>query len=157
MIIRFCLSLSQKSVSSSDGSRDTSDGVIKLPSCRTFRDYKNWIRPRPGFSEGVVEELVRLSAKYFDIERYVVLLLDEIKIKSNLVFDKHSREPIGFVDLGSDECNFACLEKADEPATHTLAFIVRGLCTDLKFCLYRTSVTASQMMPIFWKQLVSWN
>ena len=64
-----------------------------------------------------------------------MLLLDEMKIKSNLVFDKHSGELIGFVDLGSDECNLACLEKADELATHALAFIVRGLCTDLKFCL----------------------
>ena len=32
-----------------------------------------------------------------------MLLLDEMKIKSNLVFDKHSGELIGFVDLGSDE------------------------------------------------------
>ena len=77
-----------------------------------------------------------------------------MKIKSNLAFDKHNGELIGFVDLGSDECNFACLEKADELATHAPAFIVRGLCTDLKFCLAyfaTTSVTASKIMPIFWE------
>ena len=160
MIIRFCLSLSQKSASSYDELRDTFDGVIKLPSRKTLKDYKNWIRPKPGFSEGVVEELARLSAKYIDIERYVVLFLDETKIKSNLVFDKHSGQLIGFVDLGGDKCNFSCLEKAYELATHALAFIVRGLCTDLKFCLAyfaTTIVTASQIMPIFGKQLVSWN
>ena len=41
MIIRFCLSLSQKSASSYDEFGDTFDGVIKLPSSRTLRDYKN--------------------------------------------------------------------------------------------------------------------
>ena len=82
-----------------------------------------------------------------------MLLLDGTKIKSNLVLHMHSGELIGIVDVGSDECNFACLEKADELVRHALAFIVRGLCTDLKFCLSyfaTTSVTAIQIMPIFW-------
>ena len=96
-----------------------------------------------------------------------MLLLDEMKIKSNemkiksnLVFDMHSGELIDFVDLGSVECNFACQEKADELVRHALAFIVRGLCTDLKFWLAyfaTVSVTASQIMPFFGQQLVSWN
>ena len=32
-----------------------------------------------------------------------------MKIKSNLVFDKHSGELIGFVDLGDPDTNFATL------------------------------------------------
>lgn len=39
-------------------------------------------------------------------------------------------------------------------ATHALAFIVRGVCTELKFCLAHfatTGITASQLLPIFWE------
>eukprot|EP00794_Sanderia_malayensis_P001641 gene1641-1822_t len=154
MIIRFCLSISQKSASAYDQLMDTFGDVIKLPSRRTLRDYKNWIRPKTGFQKEVVVELTRLSDSHFDIQRYVVILIDEMKVKSNLVFDKHSGQLIGFVDLGSEEHNFATLEKEDELATHVLVIIVKGLCTDLNFCLAyfaTTNVTSVQLMPIFWE------
>ena len=40
--------------------------------------------------------------------------IDEMKVKSNLVFDKHTGQLIGFVDLGCEEHNFSTLKKADE-------------------------------------------
>ena len=40
----------------------------------------------------------------------VVLLFDEMKIKSNLVFDKHTGELIGFLDLGNPDVNFSTLD-----------------------------------------------
>lgn len=86
--------------------------------------------------------------------RYVVLLFDEMKVQSNLVLDKDTGELIGFTDLGDLDLNFAVLDKTDEIATHALAFIVRGVSTQLKFCLAHFStngVTASQLMPIFWE------
>ena len=57
-----------------------------------------------------------------------------MKIQSNLVFDKVSGDLVGFIDLGDPMTNFASLaEEDDDPiATHALAFLVRGLCTDLK-------------------------
>lgn len=33
--------------------------------------------------------------------KYIVILCDEMKIKENLVYDKHSTEVVGFADLGS--------------------------------------------------------
>ena len=154
MIIRFCLSQAQKSASSYDEFRDTFDEVLHLPSRRVLRNYKNWVRPKPGFNEEVILELIRKSDKFFDVERYVVILFDEMKIKSNLVFDKHTNELIGYTDLGDKELNYAALEKADELASHALAFLVTGLCTNLKFCLayFATNgVTSAQMFPIFWE------
>ena len=45
-----------------------------------------------------------------EIERYVTILFDEMKIQENLVWDKHSGELIGFVDLGDINVSFATLK-----------------------------------------------
>ena len=125
-----------------------------LPSQRRLKDYRNAIRPQRGFQEEVVKELNDITSSYFDVQRYVVLLFDEMKVMSNLVLDKNTGELIGFTDLGHLELNFAVLEISDEIATHALAFLVRGVCTELKFCLAHfatTGVTAVQLMPLFWE------
>ena len=52
--------------------------------------------------------------------------------------------------------NFSCLQEEDTIATHTLAFLVRGLCTDLKNVIayfFRGNVTSFQLVQIFWKVL----
>ena len=125
-----------------------------LPSQRRLKDYRNAIRPKRGFQEEVIAELKSQTDCYFDVQRYVVLLFDEMKIMSNLVFDKVTGELIGFTDLGNPDLNFGSLEKIDEIATHALVFLVSGVCTELKFCLAHfatTGVTAAQLMPLFWE------
>ena len=100
----------------------------------------------------VINELKNMTDSYFDVQRYVILLFDEMKVTSNLVFDKVTGELIGFTDLGDPDLNFAVLEKVDEMATHALAFLAGGVCTELKFCIahFATSgPTASQLMPLF--------
>ena len=152
MIIRYCLSLVAKSPSLYEELRNS--GILVLPSQRTLRDYRNHIRPQRGFQEGIIEELKSITNSYFDVQGYVVLLFDEMKVLSNLVFDKVTGELIGFVDLGDPDVNFAVLEKADEIATHALVFLIRGVCTQLKFSLayFATSgVTSIQLLPIFWE------
>ena len=72
---------------------------LVLPSSRTLQDYKNYIKPKTGFSSQVVNHLKERTKDYFDIERYIVQLSDEKKIKSNLVFDNHTGELKGFLDL----------------------------------------------------------
>ena len=47
-----------------------------------------------------------MTSEYFDIKRYVVSF-DEMKIQSKLVFDKHTNELIGFVNLGEEELNIS--------------------------------------------------
>ena len=87
------------------------------------------------------------------IQRYVVLSFDEMKIQSKLVFDKRSNELIGFVDLGDERVNEA-LASGNEMATHALAFLVRGVATDLKYTLayfLTKAVTSYQLMSLFWK------
>lgn len=77
-----------------------------------------------------------------------------MKVEPNLVFDKVTAELIGFTDLGDLDLNCAVLDKSDDLATHALAFLAHGVCTELKFCLAHFStngVTAAQLMPIFWE------
>ena len=81
MLIRYCLSLAAKLPSCYEELRNSNIQV--LPSQRTLRDYKNFIRPKRRFQDHVVEELQSLTNMYFDMQRYVVLLFDDMKIKSN--------------------------------------------------------------------------
>jgi hypothetical protein len=149
-LIRFCLSLHSKSPSAY---RElVSSGVLVLPSERVLRDYRNFFKPKPGFNEANVTQLRERTNQLFDVQRYVVLSFDEMKIQSNLVFDKHSNELIGFVDLG--DVNVAALDSPTTLASHVLAFMVRGVASDLKYILGYFStenVTAYQLMPLFWK------
>ncbi len=76
-----------------------------------------------------------------------------MKIQSKLVFDKHSKELIGFVDFGEEELNVSSLGSTDL-ATHALVFLVRDAATDLKYVLayfLTKDVTSYQIMPLFWK------
>ena len=152
MIIRFCLSLAAKSASCYEELRNS--GILKLPSQRTLRDYRNFVKPKPGFNKLVIDELVGLTKSYSNTQRYIVLLFDEMKIPSNLVFDKNTGQLIGFTDLGDSTINYATFEKQDELASHVLAFFIRGLTTNLKFSFsyFATKgVTAFQILPIFWE------
>lgn len=127
-----------------------------LPSQRTLKDYRNCIRPEAGFQEEVLEELKELTKSYFDVQRYIVLLFDEMKIMSNLVFDKVTGELIGYLDLGDPELNFGTLEQLNEIASHALVFFITGICTELKFSLayFATNgVTSHQLMPLFWEAI----
>ena len=125
-----------------------------MPSQRTLRDYKNFIRPKTGFSKDVVKELIKKMEGRSGSQRFIVLVFDEMKVKSNLVFDKFTEELIGFLDLGDPDLNFATLEQEDELATHVLVFFLRGLCTDLNFSLAHfatNNVNALQTFHLFWE------
>ena len=150
-VIRFCLSLHAKSPAAYKELRDS--GVLVLPSQRTLRDYRNLFKPKPGFNPENIQRLKELSNDYFDIQRYVVLSFDEMKIQAKLVFDKRTNELIGFVDLGEENLNEA-LTSTNELVTHALAFLVRGVATDLKYTLayfLTKDVTSYQLMSLFWK------
>ena len=85
---------------------------------------------------------------------YICLAFDEMKIQSNLVYDKYSGEQIGYVDLRDPYINYTTFVKDDELATHALVYYVRGIATDLKFCLsyFATNgIKSYQIMSTFWR------
>ena len=53
--------------------------------------------------------------------------MDEIKMQSNLVWDKYAGELNGYVGLGDTELNYATLKKTDNIATYILAFLIHNI------------------------------
>ena len=158
MIIRWCLSISSKSASAYDEIRETfkDGGMLELPSRRTLRNYRNAVTPQCGFNPDIIEELIYICRDFKGVQRYVVLLLDEMKVQDNLVWNKYSGDLIGFVDLGDPQTNYGTLQETDAVATHILAFMLRGIQTSLKFILAyfaTTSITGYQLFPIFWRAI----
>ena len=153
MLIRHYFSLAAKSPSSCEELRNSN--ILALPSQRTLRDYKSFIRAKRGFQEHMVEQIENLTNMYLDAQRYIVILFYEMKIKSNLVFDKVTGRLIKlYVDLGYPKVKYATLHKIDEVATHASVLSLRRVCTELKFSLtyFATDrVTSDQLMPMFWE------
>ena len=69
-----------------------------------------------------------------------MLIIDEMKIHEDLVFDKHGRNLLGFINLGSINEQLQELEKEtlttkphENIATHMLTVMVRGVFIKLEF------------------------
>ena len=132
----------------------TDTGFLILPSQRRLRGYKNYIRPERGFNKHIIQELKLKTQNFSEPEKFVVLLFDEMKIQENLVWDKHTGELIGYVDLGDADVNLATFDKPDIVATHVLVIMVRSIDNPFKFSLANfstTTATAGQLFTLFWK------
>ena len=72
-----------------------------LPSERTLRDYTHFVKSKPGFNPGIDEQLRREANidSIPEFQKYVCLVFDEIKVKEDLVYDKHSASLLGFVKI----------------------------------------------------------
>ena len=72
-------------------------GCVTLPSQRTLRDYTYYVRTTTGFStEG--DRQMMTAAKLeegstSDREKCVVMVMDEMYIKEDLVYNKHTALP----------------------------------------------------------------
>ena len=78
-----------------------SSGCIKLPSQSTLRDYTHYIKSQVRFSSEMDRAIVDAADLTKDHKKYVTLVMDEMYIKSDLVYDKHEGTVIGFVNLGN--------------------------------------------------------
>lgn len=164
MMIKWCIHL--KMLSSSCYKSFRSSGVIQLPSERTLRDYTHVIKAKAGFQSDVDEQLSKEAnidnAK--EHQKYVALVFDEVKIREDLVYNKHSGELIGFVNLTDINQHLSTLEQActsddneahlPQLATHMLVFMIRGICSSLKFPYVHFPVRAASgdiLHPIVWE------
>lgn len=163
LIIRWCLNL--KLISSAAYHATRSAGFIKLPSERTLRDYTHYFKSRAGFQLEVNQQLQNES-KVSDLpenRRFCALLVDEMKLKENLVYDKFEGEIIGFTDLGHVNNEILNLERecqgnTDHPpvAKHLLVFMVRVFFFKLDFPYAHfasLNATGDLLFPIVWKAI----
>ena len=103
-----------------------------------------------------MNELLERVKHFSDNEKFFVMLMDEMKIQENLVWDKHTGDPIGYVDFGDPELNYATLQKSTDIATHVLVFLLHSVVNPCKFSLANfatTGATSSQMFPLLWKAI----
>lgn len=71
---------------------------------------------------------------------FVGIVFDELYIREDLVFDKHSSKVIGFVNLGAIDRQLSALEvdRLQSPcpvATRILTLMVRGIFSEINFPL----------------------
>ena len=80
--------------------------------------------------------------------------MEEMKIQQNLVWDKHTGEFIGYVDIGEIELNYATLPIVNGIASHVMVFLVCSIVNPFKFSLANFAtrdIQASQIFPLLWK------
>lgn len=75
-------------------------GYVKLPSQRTLQDYTHHVPTWPGLSKEVDQQSIEVAKLQTcaEFQKYVALV--EMHIKEDLVYDKHSGELVGFINLG---------------------------------------------------------
>ena len=130
-MIKFALNLKYLSTSAYRAARLS--GIIHLPSERTLSDYTHWMTPHRGVQLEFIEEFKRLLADVPCGQHHCALSMDEMKIKSGLIFDKHNGTLVGFTDLGSVNRDIEIImggkeeEVRGKPADHVFVFLARSV------------------------------
>ena len=142
LMIRWCLYLRHHSNKCYDTLRES--GCILLPSQRTLRDYTHCVQSGAGFSTQVDQLLMQAAALASCPEwhKLVIILLDEMHICEDLVYEKHTGKIIGYTNLGDINNHLLAFERSMESdedddqqsvlAKSMMAFMVRGLFTPLR-------------------------
>jgi len=156
-IIRWCLFIKSKSSKAYDGMR----AYLNLPSTRTLYDYSHYMEHGLGVQCKVLEQLIHTAQNLgcYDIEHksFVGILHDEIKIKSDLVYNKSTGEIVGYVKL--DEVTNELLKlhhtTGSLPAAqYLLVTMVRGITSTLRYPLaaYATNTAScTSLYNIIWE------
>ena len=105
-------------------------GCIHLPSQRTLRDYIHYIKSQVGFSSKVDHAVVNAANLSDGLNKYVIIVIDEIYIKNDLVYDKYEGSLIGFVNIGdinNQILEFEATINTGEPGTSLAITHMRSL------------------------------
>ena len=110
----------------------STDWALKLPGESTLRDYTNAVHPQDGFNGDIVQEVKKATASLKAHQRWVVLLHEEMAIKSDLIHDVVTGQVVGFVN-NSDWSTTSPTES--DLASHVLVFMVVGVNSHLNTSL----------------------
>ena len=163
-MIRWAIFLKSKSTTAYDALRR----VIRLPSGRTLRDYTHLYNPKLGFQKEVDKQV----SDEFQVDElaewqtHVGLVIDEIKIREDIVYDKNSFEILGYVNLGDvtnqllqfeklctdDELNVS--DYVPPVAKYVSCFMVRGIFVPIKFPYVQFATdgaSSDELFPLIWE------
>ena len=159
LFIKWCLYLRHVSSKSYEILR-TSAG-LRLPSQSTLRDYTHYLPAKIGFSAEIDQHLVDIALLSNHLNKYVILVMDEVHIKHDIIYDKHEGCLVGFINLGSTNNqliefeNALCTEKTEPTVASTmLVFMVRGLLSKLNYPYVQFAcgdLSGSQMFDPMWE------
>ena len=143
---------------------------MRLPSERTLQDYTHYVDAKPGFSLDVDKLLIKASKVDSCPERdkCVLILLDEMHIREQLVFDKHSGAIIGYANISKIVSHLAEFERrvnnsnenddqvssSPKLAKTMMVFMVRGLFNSLQFPYAQfpcADITGEMLYDPFWE------
>ena len=163
LMVKWCIYLRHKSSGAYKLLRNS--GCVLLPSQRTLRDYTHYVKATVGFSNEVDVQLAA-AAKLDSCKEYekcVVMLMDEMYIREELVYDKHNGSLIGFVNLGDINDHLLAFERsiadnapAESLATTMMVFMVQGLLSSLSFPYAQFpcyKITGQRLFDPFWKAI----
>jgi len=162
VFIKWCLYLRHLSGRAYEMLRES--GCIRLPSQRTLRDYTHYIPTKVGFSYEVDQQLMEMVDFSKEKNSYVGLILDEVHIKEDLIYDKNEGTLIGFSNLGEINNHLMRFEKDlnGEPrsisdiAGTMLVIMVRGLVSKLNFPYAQfacANLTGDQLVDPVWEAI----
>ena len=99
-MVKWCLFLHHQSSSAYETIRQS--GILHLPSQRTLQDYSQCVKSSAGFSAAVDCQLMDAAklATCQPWEKLVILLLDEMYVREDLVYSKGTGKLVGFTTLG---------------------------------------------------------
>ena len=121
MMIRWCLKLHNTSKSAYRLMRES--GFLTLPSEQCLRQYVDSV----GNHKCISLETLKILDTDLGDHRDIVLLLDEMKIKDQLVLDKSSGSIIGYMEMGEINAEIRHLEdNKKNVATHTLVMMAQS-------------------------------
>ena len=162
-MIKWCLYLCHHSSSMYETIRQS--GCIHVPSQRTLQDYANCVKSEVGFSTPVDRQLFEAAnlATCPEYEKLVVLLLDEMYIREDLVYEKQTGKLIGFTNLGEINNHLLAFEHEVEADTTDdveklaktmLVVMVKGLFSPLRYPYAQflcASVSGDLLFNPFWQ------
>ena len=158
LVIKWCLNL--KLLSGGAYSALRTSGFLTLPSARTLRDYSNVFESKIGFQDEVDKQLLdEVNSKHLPPSRnFVSLIIDEMKIKEGIVYNKATGSVIGFTNIGDINNDLLKLEEGEENhlAKQVLVLMVRGTMFSLTFPYAHfgtLDITADLLYPIIWEAI----
>lgn len=118
-----------------------------MPSARTLQDYTHYVDVKPGFSSEVDKLLIKASkvGSCPERDKCVLILLDEMHIREQLVFDKLSTTIIGYAnvreianhltefEMANNDDNDDQVSSSPKLAKTMMVFMVQGLFNSLQF------------------------
>ena len=161
-LIKWCLYLRHQSSKAYETLH--SSGCISLPSQRTLRDYTHCVKSHAGFSTDVDAQLMQAAGypSCQEWQKLIILILDEMYIREDLVYEKRTGKLVGFVNLSDVSDHLLAYEQINnrdqsdqkKVAKTMMVFMVQGLFTPLRFPYAQfpcATVTGDLLFHPFWQ------